>query len=164
MIFIDCESAGLRGACFASAMINEDGSVVFNGFYRHPALESNPWLRENVAPHLDGVEFPDRISFLTAAAAAWNENKGDGAAVAHMGDPVESNFFQEMFLEGLIGEFEGRYPPLDTAPLLYAAGFDSTSEQKYAEAVGLELPKEYKPHSALSDAALTRLVWISLTK
>ena len=170
MIFIDCESAGLRGTIFAAAMVAEDGMVLFDGYYRHPALQENQWLRENVEPNLSGKEYPDRVSFLQAVYMAWNMAKhkyGNGdymslAAVAHMGSPVESNLFQELFLEKFIGEFDGPYPLLDTAPLLLKAGYAADSEEKYAAQVGIELPEGYKPHSALADAQLTRLVWNSL--
>lgn len=162
MIFIDCESAGLRGEVFACAMVNESGVVIFNGFYRHPALRTNDWLRENVEPNLTGTEYLKREAFLKAAADAWMINKGP--AVAHMGSPVESNFFQEMWVHGFIGEFDGPYPLHDTAPLLLAAGYASDSEQEYADESGLILPDGYIPHSALSDAQLTRLVWMSLVR
>ncbi len=161
MIFIDCESAGLRGEIFACAMVSQEGRIIFNGFYRHPALNANEWLRENVEPNLTGEEYPDKPSFLNAAAKAWLENKGP--AVAHMGSPVEANFFQELFLEGLIGEFDGPYPLHDTATLLEKAGFDPASEEKYAKQAGIKMPANYKPHSALSDAMLTLMVWASLT-
>ena len=162
MIFIDCKSAGLRGEIFACAMVNKEGAIIFDGHYRHPAIELNGWLRENVEPNLTGTEYPDKFRFLSAAANAWLENKGP--AVAHMGSPVEANFFQELFNEGLIGEFDGPYPLHDTAPLLLKAGFDPTSEEKYAQHAEITLPEEYKPHSAVSDAMLTRLVWSSIVK
>ena len=121
-------------------------------------------------PHLTGQEFPNRIEFLKAAARAWNSAKekyGEGdyktlCAVAHMGSPVEANFFQELFSEGLIGEFDGPYPQHDTATLLLASGYAADSEQDYAAAVGIKMPDGFRPHSALSDAELTRLVWHSL--
>lgn len=175
MIFIDCESAGLRGEIFAAAMVSPDGGTLFNGFYRNQALENNSWLRENVEPNLSGVEYPDRKPFLAAAAETWKKAKetygwepwgpGNGialAAVAHMGSPVEANFFQQLYEAGFIGEFDGPYPMHDTAPLLYHIGYDPTSEQGFAAAVGMELPG-YKAHSALFDAQLTRLVWNFLT-
>jgi hypothetical protein len=170
MIFMDCESAGLRGQVFSATMIAKDGTVLFDGFYRHGDLIKNQWLRENVEPNLTGQEFPNRVAFLSAAAIAWNSAKekyGQGdyktlSAVAHMGSPVEANFFQELFSEGLIGEFDGPYPLHDTATLLLGAGYDPTSEQDYAAAIGIKMPDGFKPHSALSDAELTRLVWHAL--
>lgn len=179
-LFLDCESAGLRGEIFAASLIGRDGEVLFDGFYRHNDLETNSWLRENVAPNLTGTEFRDvdnanagktpRRCFLEAFASAYNaarETHGNGeynalAVVAHCGAPVEANFFQQLFEEGLIGEFDGPYPLLDTAPLLIAAGYDPSSEQQYAKDKNLALPKGYVPHSALSDAQLTRIVWLSL--
>lgn len=175
-VFLDCESAGLRGEIFSAAIIYPSGELLFEGFYRHPDLRTNHWLRENVEPNLSGVEYTDRKAFLSAAADAWRFGKeifgwepwgpGNGkalACVAHMGSPVEANFFQQLFDAGLIGEFDGPYPLLDTAPLLTAKGYDPTSEQAFAEKVGIKLPDGFKPHSALSDAQLTRLVWRYLT-
>lgn len=159
MLYLDCESAGLRGQIFAAALIN-DAEVLFDGFFRHPDLETNSWLRENVEPNLTGVQYPTLLSFQSAFAEVWNaqENK---AVVAHMGSPVESNFFQQLFEAGLIGEFGGAYPLLDTAPLLEKAGYDPTSELGYCEKNNISLPSG-QPHSALFDAQVTRLVWKSL--
>jgi hypothetical protein len=95
----------------------------------------------------------------------WGEGNGKAVAVvAHMGAPVEANFFQQLFTEGFMEEFSGPYPLLDTAPLLASAGYDPSSESQYANAVGIHLPEGYKPHSALSDAQLTLLVWQKLTQ
>lgn len=156
MLYLDCESAGLRGDIFAAALIN-DQEVLFDGFYRHPELQTNSWLRENVEPNLTGTEYSTLQAFQAAFAEVWREQK-EKACVCHMGTPVESNFFQQLFDLGEISEFGGMYPMLDTAPLLQKAGFDPTSELDYCKAKGLELPKG-KPHSALFDAQVTRLVW-----
>lgn len=171
-LFLDCESAGLRGDIFSAALIDDNGEILFNGFFRHDALKTNQWLRENVEPNLTGIEYQTIAEFRAAFAYAYEgarENYGWGeykslAVVAHMGIPVEANFFQQLFDAGEIGESAGPYPFLDTAPLLAAAGYDPTSEQAYAELVGMVLPETYKPHSALSDAQLTRLVWKSFEK
>jgi len=171
-LFLDCESAGLRGEIFAAALIGNDGEALFDGFFRHESLVSNSWLRDNVAPNLTGQEYPTLRDFRAAFAVAYEAARktyGQGeykslSVVAHMGAPVEANFFQQLFEAGFIGEFSGPYPMHDTATLLTANGYDPTSEQNYAEKAGLQLPADYKPHSALSDAALSRLVWQSLTK
>lgn len=169
-LFLDCESAGLRGQIFAAALLGNDGEILFDGFFRHPDLQTNQWLRENVEPNLTGQEYPDLLSFQTEFASTYEaarETHGQGeykslAVVAHCGAPVEANFFQQLFEAGLIGEFSGPYPLLDTAPLLAAARYDPASEQDYAAAKGMKLTSQYRPHSALSDAALTRAVWFSL--
>lgn len=156
MLYLDCESAGLRGEVFAVALINDIG-VLFDGFFRHPELKTNSWLRENVEPNLTGTEYSTLQEFQSAFAEVWikQENK---ACVCHMGAPVESNFFQQLFEAGLIGEFGGMYPMLDTAPLLAKAGYDPTSELAFLNAKDLEFPQG-KPHSALFDAQVTKLVW-----
>lgn len=172
VIFLDCESAGLRGQIFAAALLANDGKIIFDGFFRHPDLKTNAWLRENVGPNLTGKEYPDAPAFQAAFSSAYEsarETHGEGeykslGVVAHMGAPVEANFFQQLFEAGFIGEFYGPYPLLDTAPLLAAAGFDPTSEQAYAEKMNLEMPIGYKTHSAASDAALTRIVWNNFMK
>lgn len=168
-LFLDCESAGLRGDIFSGAMIGHDGEVLFEGFFWHESLETNQWLRENVVPGLTGTEYASLLEFQAAFSEAYEaarETHGQGeykslAVVAHMGAPVEANFFQQLYEAGMIGEFSGPYPLLDTAPLLAKAGYDPTSEEAYAKAVGLELPSGFFAHSALSDAQLTRLVWNS---
>ena len=167
LLFLDCESAGLRGEIFSAAIVNSAGETVFNGFFRHPELRTNTFLRDNVAPSLTGTEYQTLHEFQKAFAECWEESRqryGVGQynsmqVVAHCGAPVEANFFQQLFEAGLIDEFSGPFPLLDTAPLLLQAGFDPTSEQEFAKAVGIELPAGYVEHSALSDAQLTRLVW-----
>lgn len=169
-LFLDCESAGLRGEIFAAALINENGDTIFNGYFCHPLLLTNQWLRDNVAPNLTGSEYQTGDLFRSAFAEAYEKCRdeyGNGeykslAVVAHCGAPVEANFFQQLFDGGHIGEFAGPFPLLDTAPLLAQYGYDPTSEQAYAEKAGIVLPEGYTPHSALSDAQLTRLVWQSI--
>jgi len=171
-VFLDCESDGLRGEIFSAALVGPNGETLFCGWYDHPALEKNNWIREHVSPHLMPKDEMGPSEFREEFAAAWHgateaygwEPWGIGrgkalACVAHMGSPVESNFFQELWDYGLIGEFSGPYPLLDTAPLIAAAGYPPDSELGYAEAVGLLVPKGYKGHEALSDARLTRVVW-----
>lgn len=156
MLYLDCESAGLRGDVFAAALIDDNGGL-FDGFYRHPELKINSWLRENVESNLTGTEYPTLAAFQAAFAEVWREQK-EKACVCHMGAPVESNFFQQLFNAGEISEFGGMYPMLDTASLLAKLGFDPTSELAFCAAKGLKLP-EGKPHSALFDAQVTKLVW-----
>jgi hypothetical protein len=160
LTFLDCESAGLRGEVFAAALVDQDGAVLFDGFFRHPDLETNPWLKENVAPNLTGTEFKSLGEFQESFAKVWLEHK-DCPCVTHMGAPVEANFFQQLWEAGLIGEFEGPYPMLDTATLLYMIGEDPTSEIAFLNKLGYELPKG-KPHSALFDALVTRMVWMRI--
>lgn len=160
MVFIDCESAGLRGETFACCMLDVLGNTLFNGFYRHKSLTTNSWLAAHVEPNLSGTEYQSRQEFLEAAAKVWLNNKGE--AVAHMGSPVESNFFQLLWTEGLIGEFDGPYPLHDTATLLARIEQDPTSEKGYANSSGIT-PENYKEHSAESDAQLTRLIWFVLS-
>ena len=97
MLYIDCESAGLRGQIFAAALIN-DNEVLFDGFYRHPDLKTNPFhLKNDVEGKLTGVEYPTLQAFQSAFAEVWNAQE-DKACVVHMGAPVESNFFQQLFV------------------------------------------------------------------
>ena len=160
MLYLDCESTTLRGTIFASALIN-DSDVLFDGFYRHECLKTSSFHIENdVEGKLTGTEYPTLAAFQAAFAEVWNAQT-EKACVCHMGAPVESNFFQQLFEAGLIGEFGGMYPMLDTASLLYKAGYDPTSELAFCAAKGLELPGG-KPHSALFDARVTKLVWSQL--
>lgn len=167
-IFLDCESAGLRGEIFAAALIGFDGEVIFDGFFRHEALQTNSWLHDNVEPNLTGVEYSSMLEFRMSFVDAYEscrEEYGYGeysslAVVAHCGAPVEANFFQQLYGADLLAEFSGPFPLLDTAPLLLQAGYDPISEEAFAQAKGIKLPDGYKAHSALADAQLTRLVWI----
>lgn len=159
MIYIDCESAGLRGDIFACAMVNDAGDTIFNGGWEHPALKTNAWLRDNVT--LSGTIYQSGFDFQQAAAEAWYKCR-EREAVAHMGSPVEANFFQQLYKQGLLGEFDGPCPLHDTATLLHAFGYNPLSEKDSARAMGIAMPRDYKEHEALSDARLTRLIWLSL--
>lgn len=165
IFFLDVESAGLRGEPFSAALLSQAGTVLFDGYYRHADLKTNNWLIENVEPNLTGTQYGSREFFLTAFANSYKEARAaeNIAVVAHMGIPVESNLFQTLFKEGLIEEFDGPYPLLDTAPLIFAAGFDPTSEEYYAKEAGI-FPANHNAHGAKADAELTRLVWNHLTK
>ncbi len=171
ILFLDCESAGLRGEIFAAALVDSEKTVIFDGFYRHADLATNTWLRENVEPNLTGTEYPTRAEFMAAFAAAYEGCRpkygvGEYNALqvcAHCGTPVEANFFQQLFTEGYIGEFGGPFPLLDTAPLLMSHGYNPTSEESFANAVNMTMPEGYVPHSALSDALLTAEVWQRLS-
>ncbi len=52
-------------------MIGPAGEILFDGWYFHPALETNEWLKSNVLPNLTGQQFEDKAHFLSEAAAAW---------------------------------------------------------------------------------------------
>lgn len=171
VLFCDAESASLRGEIFAVALVGENGEIIFNGFYRHEVMsDPNSWVAQNVK--LSGKEFTDRESFLKAFLAAYEgcrEEYGFGnykslAVCGHMPAPVEANLFQQSFNEVGMGEFAGPYHMLSTDTLLWVKGEIADSESKYAEKHNLTLPEGYIPHSALSDAQLTRIVWLHLTK
>lgn len=171
VLFCDAESTSLRGEIFAVALVGIYGEVLFNGFYRHEVM-ANPtsWVAQNVK--LSGEEFAGRESFLKAFLVAYEgcrEEYGFGdykslAVCGHMTAPVEANLFQQSFMEAGMGEFAGPYHMLSTDTLLWVKGETADSEQAYAEKYKLALPENYEVHTALSDAQLTRLVWMDLTK
>lgn len=172
-VFIDFETLGLRGQAFAGTMLAPDGTILFRGWYDSPELAADSWLQANVVPHVGGTKYANDREFFAAFASAWKTAKdlygvfGFGgktlAAVAHMGSPVESGMFAELYRRGLIGEFDGPYPLMDTAPLLFAAGYAPDSEVKFAQARGI-LPAGHNSHCDLDDCRLTRLVWQQLTE
>jgi len=171
ILFIDAESASLREEIFAVALIGFNGEVLFNGYYNHKEMQDpTSWVAQNVK--LTGTEFATREEFLNAFLAAFEaarEKYGFGdykslAVCGHMPVPVEANLFQQLYEEAGMGEFSGPYHMFNTDTLLLVAGEKPDSEQAYAEKHGLELPEGYVPHSALSDAQLTRLVWLDLTE
>jgi len=171
VLFCDAESSSLRGEIFAVALVGIDGEVLFNGFYRHEVMtDPTSWVAQNVK--LSGQEFADRESFLKAFLSAYEgcrEEYGFGdykslAVCGHMPVPVEANLFQQSFKEVGLGEFAGPYHMLSTDTLLWVKGETADSEQAYALKHKLALPENYEVHTALSDAQLTRLVWMDLTK
>jgi len=171
ILFVDAESASLRGEIFAVAIVGQDGEEIFNGFYRHKVM-SDPasWVSQNVK--LSGTEFASREEFLKAYVSAYEgcrEEYGFGdykslVVCGHMPAPVEANLFQQSHKEAGLGEFAGPYHMLATDTLLWVKGEQADSESAYAEKHGLSLPEGYQAHTALSDAQLTRIVWLHLTK
>ncbi len=171
VLFCDAESASLRGEIFAVALVGEGGEIIFNGFYRHEVIsDPTSWVAQNVK--LSGEEFATREDFLKAFLAAYEGCRaeygfGDYKSLAvcgHMPAPVEANLFQQSFKEVGMGEFAGPYHMLSTDTLLWVKGEKADSEQAYAEKYSLALPEGYEAHTALSDAQLTRIVWMDLTK
>jgi len=171
ILFCDAESASLRGEIFAVALVCFNGEVLFNGFYRHEVMsDPNSWVAQNVK--LSGVEFEDRATFLKAFLFAYEgcrEKYGFGdykslAICGHMPAPVEANLFQQLFTEIGMGEFSGPYHLLSTDTLMWVKGEVADSEQVYAQKYSLPLPENYEVHTALSDAQLTRVVWMDLVK
>ncbi|MES2930851.1 MAG: hypothetical protein V4665_03665 [Patescibacteria group bacterium] len=145
--------------------------MIFNGFYRHEVMtDPTCWVAQNVK--LSGEEFATREEFLKAFLAAYEgcrEEYGFGdykslAVCGHMPAPVEANLFQQLHKEVGMGEFAGPYHMLATDTLMWVKGEQADSEQAYAEKYSLALPKGYEAHTALSDAQLTRIVWMDLTK
>lgn len=171
VLFCDAESASLRGEVFAVALVGHNGETIFNGFYRHEVMsDPTSWVAQNVK--LSGEEFATREEFLKAFLAAYEgcrEEYGFGdykslAVCGHMTAPVEANLFQQSFEEAGMGEFAGPYHMLNTDTLLWVKGEQADSEQAYAEKYELAMPENYEVHTALSDAQLSRIVWMDLTK
>jgi len=171
ILFIDAESASLRGEIFAVAIVGHNGEVIFNGYYHHEVLaDPTSWVAQNVK--ISGTEFASREEFLKAFVSAYEgcrEEYSFGeynslAVCGHMPAPVEANLFQQSHKEAGLGEFAGPYHMLATDTLLWVKGEPANSESGYAAKHGLTLPEGYIAHSALSDAQLTRIVWMDLTK
>jgi|AntAceMinimDraft_6_1070360.scaffolds.fasta_scaffold06424_2 hypothetical protein len=171
ILFCDAEAASLRGEIFAASLVGAAGITVFDGYYMHSVMkDAESWQAQNIK--FSGTEFPERAEFLKAFLETFESARveyGTGeysslTVCGHMPAPVEANLFQQLFAEVGMGEFSGPYHLVNTDTLLLLAGEPADSESAYAEKFGIELPSGYVPHTALSDAQLTRLVWEHLTE
>lgn len=171
ILFCDAEASSLRREIFAAALVGDDNTVIFNGYYLHEELtKPDSWVAQNVK--VSGKKFADRKSFLSAFLKAFEgcrEKYGFGeykslAVCGHMPAPVEANLFQQLYEEVGMGEFAGPYHLLSTDTLLWSKGEQADSEKAYAEKHKLVMPGGYVEHSALSDTQLTRIVWEHLNR
>lgn len=154
IVVFDVESLGLHGAGFAvgAVVLDGDGKRV-EEFYAAcpPELESAPaatreWLEANVVPHLR-VTKPSFRALQDAFWAFWRRWADQGAVLlADCAWPVEANFLSACVRGDMEArEWQGPYPLLDLAPILWAKGIDPTGTTE-------RLPDELPVHDPLADA------------
>lgn len=169
VLSLDAETNGLWGKAFAIAarLYDAVGNVLAEFIGRCPIEgDVDEFVRDNVLPQMTDIPIshPDRDSLLAAFAEFYLANKADADVIVHMGVPVESKLFTDMYARGLIGDWDGPYPLLDISGALAQAGEDPTSCDGYVRKYGLELSADFAggSHNPLYDSEVAARVWMHL--
>lgn len=117
---LDCETNGLRGQIFAIAYTvteEETGKEIENKVFRCDIQgEVVPFVAENVLITMKDIKITHGTykSMIEDFSKDYFEYKNKGAKfIVHMGYPVETGLFDEMYKLGFMGEFEAPYPLID---------------------------------------------------
>lgn len=180
VLSIDCETNGLYGQIFAIGAIYKDLKTKEEIIYQaRVSIEEkiNPWVEENVMPNVKDIElldktvdddaigmeklllkdfkkFYDRIKAIT---------ENELIVIGHMICPVEANLFIKMRKYGLMEDFDGPYPFIDVASMMFMIeDEDPTSVDKYIEKWSLKTPLSLNPHHPLYDAKAALTVFRDL--
>ena len=180
VLSIDCETNGLYGQIFAIGAIYKDLKTKEEIIYQARVSiedEVNSWVQENVIQNIKDIElldktvdddaigmeklllkdfkkFYDRIKAIT---------ENELIVIGHMICPVEANLFIKMRKYGLMEDFEGPYPFIDVASMLFMIeDEDQTSVDKYIEKWSLKTPLSLNPHNPLYDAKAALTVFRDL--
>lgn len=179
VLSIDCETNGLYGQIFAIGAIYKDSDGYELKYQARVSIEDevNSWVQENVIPNIKDIElldktvdddaigmeklllkdfkkFYDRIKAIT---------ENELIVIGHMICPVEANLFIKMRKYGLMEDFDGPYPFIDVASMMFMIeDEDPTSIDKYIERWNLKTPSSLNPHHPLYDAKATLTVFRNL--
>lgn len=163
LMFLDIESVGLHGEAFAFGYQvcvcrnNEIGPVAelaahcnFESLDKSSASspEDWQWVKDNVPAQLErSPEFFTPLALRGFFWEYWQKERRVGTAiVADVAWPVEANFLRQCVLDHPAErKWEGPYPLLDSATVLWAAGMDPL--KLYPRQKG-----EEKQHDPLHDA------------
>ena len=181
ILSIDAETNGLYGQIFAIGGIYKDtisGEEIRYSKRVSIVEDVNPWVAENVLPHVQDIEQLDKTvdddvygvekTLLKDFRDFYLEckkktgNNFDLLVIGHMVCPVEANLFIKMKNYELIGDFEGPFPLHDVASMLLMAGENTTSVDIYVEKHKLE-NTEGSIHNPLFDCEQALKVFIHLS-
>lgn len=164
-IFIDAETDGLYGPFISVAMIvldrngNEESSF-YGGIANPINFVNNQWVKENVLPIMGEYEhFSDENSLLCAVWNFWKRYTNNAYMIGDVIHPVESRLMTKCLQLFGENEFEGPFPMLDLASILYAKGIDPLIDRKQL----LNTDKiDLKQHNPLDDVRITMKIWKNL--
>jgi hypothetical protein len=156
LVSIDAECNGLHGRAFAVALtLSDSNSERDNRVLRCGIGEAtvDPWVAENVMPAIADIDvncpggYPQMLAEIHATIAEWGGK--ETPMIGHVVWPVEARLLLDVY-SGM-GVWDGPFPLLDVASVLYAHGFDPTSVDTYLADHGIEVPPG-SPHHPLYDA------------
>lgn len=159
MIF-DVESNGLHGEGFAVGWVIQDdkGEIQSEGFASCPVADVDPWVAENVLPHLPAPTHSHESDVRSAFWVAWQKAKSQGATLwADCAWPVEANFLSACVADDTSRAWEGPYPMHEIATVFAIAGIDPTAKHERLEGETAHHPTGDARQSA-------RLLFEALTK
>ena len=161
-LFVDAETDGLYGKFISIAMVVADHvgnelEHIYIGLSNPENHIKEKWVRENVLPTLDEYEeYEDEHSLLEAAWSFWRVHASDSYVFTDVMHPVESRLFTrcvEQDIENRV--FQGPFPMLDLASMLYALGINPLeAREKLVQPLD-----EGKQHNALYDARMAMAIW-----
>lgn len=131
----DAETDGLYGEAFAiGAVVMESGGQEldrFEGISLHEPIV-NPWVCENVLPLVGGLTAYDtRKALREAFWQFYLKWRGKAIIVADVPYPVEAQLLRQCVQEALDERcFQGPFPLLDVASVLFACGEDPLVDRR----------------------------------
>lgn len=181
VLSIDCETNGLYGQIFAIGAIYKDLKTGEEEIYQaRVSIEEslNQWVKENVLPNVQNIELLDKTAnddaigmeklLLDNFNGFYNKIKyiagsNELITIGHMVCPVEANLFIKMKKYKLMEDFDGPYPLIDVASMMFMLeDEDPTTIDGYIEKWSLEKPLYLNSHNPLYDAKATLTVFKDL--
>ena len=174
---IDCESNGIQGNSFASGMVIYKVTIYSTGttieeqekiIFRCPIEEEvNEWVNKNVLPEIKGIEENCKSydDMLCEFSKQYLKSKQltNMKYIVHVGLPVESRFFLDMYEAGYLGEWDLPFPLLDVAGNLDQMGMNPLSVDDYNRDHGITVPfTTGGTHNPLYDAMAAALCYFDL--
>lgn len=154
-ISIDAESNGLAGTTFAVALtLNDDDTELDGDVYRCPIgdIHTNPWVAENVLPAITDIpethhNYPHLLAEIGLQIERWGGKQTP--LIAHIPWPVEARLLLDVYSGERV--WDGPYPLIDVASVLFAKGHDPLTVDGYLATHGIPAPGG-SPHHPLYDA------------
>ena len=161
---LDCETDGLYGDAFAvGAVVINDGVVVAEFAARVDDVDVvNHWVAENVLPALASMPVTHRTAreMRSAFWGFWKAHKNGATVIAHMGIPVESQFFRQCVEDDTDARmWDGPFPLHEVSTALMLAGENPTSVDEYNKKYGVAVPFSGVSHHPLYDAHAAAAAW-----
>ena len=157
IISIDAETLSLRNEPFAVSFVIEENNKIKTQTFRRTVAENEAcdFVKENVIPNMTcPITHTDRKLFLFDIAQFWLENKENAITIAHCAAPVETELFQLLYKEGLIGEFDGPFPLHEVASMLLIKNENPFSVDEYVKKHNLKIDHIGTTHDPEYDAVV----------
>jgi DNA polymerase III epsilon subunit-like protein len=167
IIFWDTEFSSLnpyKGELLSMGFIKNTGEELY--FELDFKGEADPWVKENIIPHLILPKITGEDALKKIDAFLGNSKP---YLVAYVNQFDTIYFFKLLKVKDSTKVFPFHWIPVDFASMLFALGVDpeqfSTSPERNKLALELGIdPRTYKSHNALDDARLLKDVYSKLVK